>query len=123
MHARRPDTPTRAERLVIEQPPPTPQCFPGLDEWQDWLLQALEADESEIVRVSDRGAYRGQREVRVVFVAEIDHCADCTARHRARMELDGRCFPSTARKAQDRARLDDRPRERAHPLVALVPAL
>jgi len=97
-------TATKAVRAVLERPPPTPPCFDSLGGWQGWLLSALASGEI-ITKLAERGRCRvnpeqSARVVEVVFVAEIDHCADCTRAHKARMEAAGRCHPSEAERAR-----------------------
>ncbi len=93
-------TATKAVRAVLERPPATPECFASQGEWQGWLLSALASGEI-ITKLAERGRSRvnpaaSARIVEAVFVSEIDHCADCTQAHKARMQAAGRCHPSSA---------------------------
>jgi len=82
--------------LVLESPPPTPACFRGRKEWQEWLLLAHASGE-RITVIRDTGKYKDrqriERSVRLEF-AEIDHCADCTRERQVQMKKAGRCQPS-----------------------------
>lgn len=92
--------PSKVVRLILASPPPMPKCFTYLRQWQDYLM-VLHTSGERITRRRDLGKYRGEREVEVVFVADIDHCGDCHHRHKAAMERAGRCFPSAAELARE----------------------
>lgn len=89
--------------MVIENTaPPRPACFPSEEVWHDWLLVAHQSG-LEVLRRADRGKWSGDRQApyEVRPTSHIDICTDCSAAYRARMESEGRCFPTSAAKGRE----------------------
>jgi hypothetical protein len=92
--------PHRAVQAIIKNPPPTPACWDGDKSWVDWLLLTYGAG-LPVTRRRDVGKYKGQREVSLVALQTIDHCACCTSKFKASMQQGGRCQPSTAERERE----------------------
>ncbi len=111
--------------LIQHQPPPKPQCFDTLAEWQSYLVTQVVSGE-KITRRQDTAKWttvdgrkiRTQRTVVPVF-ARIDFCADCDIGSPAQMSKRqaGRCLlpplPYKTQLALFDASTDTLPQQRA----------
>lgn len=89
--------PRRVVDLIAAQPPIRPACFDDAASWVAWLVAHHRAGE-RVVRRVDVGQKTPSRRTffEVLPLDAIDHCQDCTASRRARMQAASRCVPSAA---------------------------
>jgi len=100
--------PHRSVQVALASPPPTPACWTSDLDWLDWIALSYSAG-LPITRRKDTGKYRGEREVTLVTRRDLDYCSGCSASFKAQMKREGRCNPSQAELARERAEVNEQP--------------
>jgi hypothetical protein len=79
------------DRLLASELPPMPACFDSTAQWAGYLRES-HASGAPVVRRSDTGKWRGQRQTRFVFrpIGDLP-CMDCSIGYARQMAAKGRC--------------------------------
>ena len=89
-----------AARMELAAPPPPP-CFDSRAQWLGYLVSAEVSAEREVAPLVWHR--QNGRTVGATFNRSMQFCGDCTERHRASMQLEGRCEPDWLRNPESGA--------------------